>query len=95
VHPWWRQGLMTEVRGLRRHLSASTSEVAVRQRSNLALLRISSTHAGVAIAVARLVADVRVQQPSTQQALPYETGFLQHAGRTDVLEITHRGDAEH
>src|SRR5215471_17401083 len=55
----------------------------------------SSTHAGVTIAIARLVADVRVQQPSTQQALSNETRFFQHAGRTDILDIADRANAEY
>lgn len=54
-----------------------------------------STHAGVAIAVARLVADVRVYQPSAQQALSNEPRFFQHAGRTDILDIAHRANAEY
>jgi len=55
----------------------------------------SSTHAGVAIAITRLVADIRMQQPSTQQALSNETGSFQHAGRTDILDIAHRANAEY
>jgi hypothetical protein len=39
--------------------------------------------------------DVRVQQPSAKQALSNETGFLQYASRTDVLDIAHRTDAKH
>jgi len=55
----------------------------------------ASTHAGVAIAITRLVADIRMQQPSTQQALSNETGSFQHAGRTDILDIAHRANAEY
>src|SRR5215831_11514439 len=36
-----------------------------------------------------------MQQPSAQQALSNETGFLQYASRADVLDIAHRADAEH
>jgi len=57
--------------------------------------RWPSTYAGVAIAVSRFVADIRVQQPSAKQALSNETGFLQYASRTDVLDIAHRTDAKH
>src|SRR5215471_14944689 len=55
----------------------------------------SSTHAGVAIAIARLGTDVRVHQPSVQYALSHESGFFQYTGRTDILDIAHRTDAEH
>ena len=50
---------------------------------------------GVAIAAARLVADIRVHQPSVQYAFSHKTGFFQYTGRTDVLDIAHRTDTEH
>jgi hypothetical protein len=61
---------------------------------NLPFDKLASTHTGVAIAIARLIAEVRVQQPSAQQSLPDEPGFLQYSRRTNILDIADCADTE-
>src|SRR6202011_2420254 len=54
----------------------------------------ASAHAAIAVAVAGLVADIRMNLPAAQQGFADEANFFHDASGADVLDIAHGANAE-